>query len=199
VSAGAPNVLDRRFEAPTPNCTWMADFTSMWTAEGWLSVAAVVDLFSRRVGGWSMRATRPAQRVTEALMLAIWRRGKPPARLHHADRGSPYPSEPVQRLMADHGVTRSMSRSGNVWDNAAMERVFSSLKTERVARTRYRTRDEAQADVVDSIERGYTPNRRHAPLGYRSPLEFEMQAGFTYAGVHQPGSSPKGSPFVTRS
>ena len=108
-------------------------------------MAAVVDLFSRRVVGWSMSATMTAQLVADALVMAIWRRGKPDALLHHSDRGSQYTSEQFQKLMADHGVVCSMSRSGNVWDNAAMESFFSSLKTERTARKTYRTRDEAKA------------------------------------------------------
>ena len=114
-----------------PNRKWIADFTYVWTAEGWLYVAAVIDLFSRRVVGWSMSAAMTAQLVTDALVMAIWRRGKPDALLHHSDRGSQYTSEQFQRLMADNGVVCSMSRSGNVWDNAAMESFFSSLKTER--------------------------------------------------------------------
>ena len=145
VAAVAPNVLDRSFEAPAPNRKWIADFTYVWTAEGWLYVAAVVDLFSRRVVGWSMSAAMTAQLVTDALVMAIWRRGKPDALLHHSDRGSQYTSEQFQRLMADHGVVCSMSRSGNVWDNAAMESFFSSLEdransaqdcTERATRPR---------------------------------------------------------------
>ncbi len=175
-NAVAPNVLDRAFEAPAPNRKWIADFTYIWTAEGWLYVAAVVDLFSRRVVGWSMSPTMTAQLVTDALVMAIWRRGKPDALLHHSDRGSQYTSEQFQRLMADHGVTCSMSRSGNVWDNAAMESFFSSLKSERTARKTYRTRDDAKADVFDYIERFYNPKRRHSTLGYLSPMEFEMNA-----------------------
>jgi putative transposase len=177
VAAVAPNVLDRSFEAPAPNRKWIADFTYVWTAEGWLYVAAVVDLFSRRVVGWSMNAAMTAQLVTDALVMAIWRRGKPDALLHHSDRGSQYTSEQFQRLMADHGVVCSMSRSGNVWDNAAMESFFSSLKTERTTRRMYRTRDDAKADVFDYIERFYNPKRRHSTIGYLSPMEFERQAG----------------------
>src|SRR5476651_2696779 len=149
-TAIAPNVLDRQFTADQPNRKWIADFTYIWTAEGWLYVAAVIDLFSRRVVGWSMSATMTAQLVTDALVMAIWRRGKPRSLLHHSDRGSQYTSEQFQRLMADHSVTCSMSRSGNCWDNAAMESFFSSLKTERTARKTYRTRDDARADVFDS-------------------------------------------------
>jgi len=174
-SAISPRVLDRTFEAPSANRKWVADFTYIWTAEGWLYVATVVDLFSRRVVGWSMSATMTAQLVTDALVMAIWRRGKADTLLHHSDRGSQYTSEPFQRLMADHGVTCSMSRSGNVWDNAAMESFFSSLKTERTARKTYRTRDQAKADVFDYIERFYNPKRRHSTLGYLSPVEIEHQ------------------------
>jgi putative transposase len=171
----ASNVLDRAFEAPTANRKWVADFTYIWTAEGWLYVAAVIDLFSRRVVGWSMSASMTAQLVTDALVMAIWRRGKPDALLHHSDRGSQYTSEQFQRLMEDHGVMCSMSRSGNCWDNAAMESFFSSLKTERTARKTYRTRDQARADVFDYIERFYNPMRRHSTLEYLSPVEFEKQ------------------------
>ena len=172
-----PNVLDRQFAAARPNQKWVADFTYLWTAEGWLYVAVVIDLFSRRVVGWSMNTNMTAQLVTDALIMAIWRRGKPDALLHHSDPGSQYTSEQVQRLMADHGITCSMSRSGNVWDNAAMESFFSSLKTERTARKVYRTRDDAKADVFDYIERFYNPKRRHSTLGYLSPMEFENKVG----------------------
>jgi putative transposase len=176
LAAVSSNVLDRQFEAERPNQKWIADFTYVWTAEGWLYVAAVIDLFSRRVVGWSMSAGMTAQLVTDALVMAIWRRGKPDALLHHSDRGSQYTSEQFQRLMADNGVTCSMSRSGNVWDNAAMESFFSSLKTERTARKTYRTRDDAKADVFDYIECFYNPRRRHSTLGYLSPIDFEKQA-----------------------
>ncbi|MEO6307772.1 MAG: IS3 family transposase [Nitrospiraceae bacterium] len=176
-SAVSPNVLNRQFDAPAPNRKWVTDFTYLWTAEGWLYVAVVVDLFSRRVVGWSMSATMTAQLVTDALVMAIWRRGKPSTVLHHSDQGSQYTSESFQRLLTDHGLSCSMSRSGNVWDNAAMESFFSSLKTERTARTTYRTRDQAKADVFDYIERFYNPRRRHSALGYLSPMEFEQQAG----------------------
>ena len=175
-AAISANVLDRRFEAPAPNRKWVADFTYIWTGEGWLYVAAVLDLFSRRVVGWSMSAAMTAELVTDALVMAIWRRGRPRELLHHSDRGSQYTSEAFQRLMAEHGVTCSLSRSGNVWDNAAMESFFSSLKVERVARKIYRTRDQARADVFDYIERFYNPRRRHSTIGYLSPMQFEQRA-----------------------
>jgi putative transposase len=175
-AASVSNVLDRQFEAGAPNQKWVADFTYLWTAEGWLYVAAVIDLFSRRVVGWSMSAAMTAQLVTDALVMAIWRRGKPDALVHHSDQGSQYTSEQFQKLMADHGVVCSMSRSGNVWDNAAMESFFSSLKTERTARKVYRTRDQARADVFDYIECFYNPRRRHSTIGYLSPMQFERNA-----------------------
>ena len=176
-AAASENLLDRSFEASAPNQKWVADFTYIWTAEGWLYVAAVVDLYSRRVVGWSMNVNMTSQLVADALIMAIWRRGKPDALLHHSDQGSQYTSEQFQRLMADNGITCSMSRSGNVWDNAAMESFFSSLKTERTARKVYRTRNDAKADVFDYIERFYNPRRRHSTLGYLSPMDFENKVG----------------------
>jgi len=171
------NILDRQFEADRPNQKWIADFTYIWTAEGWLYVSAVIDLFSRRVVGWSMSAGMTAQLVADALLMAVWRRGKPDAPLHHSDQGSQYTSVQFQQLMAESGIICSMSRSGNVWDNAAMESFFSSLKTERTARKTYRTRNEARADVFDYIERFYNATRRHSTIGYISPVEFERKLG----------------------
>jgi putative transposase len=175
-SVVAPNVLDRQFTATRANQRWIADFTYIWTAEGWLYVAGVIDLFSRRVVGWSMKAEMTAQLVTDALVMAIWRRGKPDALLHHSDQGSQYTSQHFQELLANNGIVCSMSRSGNVWDNAAMESFFSSLKTERIRGKVYRTRDAARADVFDYIERFYNTVRRHSTIGYLSPVEFEKRA-----------------------
>jgi putative transposase len=175
----AANLLDRQFAATAPNQRWVADFTYLWTAEGWLYLAAVLDLYSRRVVGWSMSPAMTAQLVIDALMMAIWRRGKPVALLHHSDQGSQYTSEDFQRLLADQGITCSMSRRGDCWDNAAMESFFSTLKIERIHRKRYATRDEMRADVFDYIERFYNPRRRHSTLGQISPIEFETR----YAGL----------------
>jgi len=175
-AAVAENVLDRAFEAVAPNQKWIADFTYVWTAEGWLYVAAVIDLFSRRVVGWSMSATMTAQLVTDALIMALWRRGRVEMLLHHSDQGSQYTSAQFQDLLKAHGITCSMSKLGDVWDNAAMESFFSSLKIERIRGRVYRSRDEARADVFDYIERFYNPKRRHSTLGYLSPVDFEKQA-----------------------
>lgn len=169
----AGNVLDREFTAAAPNQRWVADFTYIWTAQGWLYVAVVLDLYSRRIVGWSMQDSMTSQLVADALMMAVWRRGKPMAALHHSDQGSQYTSKQFQDLLKEHGITCSMSRAGEVWDNSAMESFFSSMKTERIARKVYRSREQARADVFDYIERFYNPRRRHSTLGYVSPIQFE--------------------------
>lgn len=168
------NLLDRQFVADAPNKKWVANFTYIWTAEGWLYVAAVLDLYSRRVVGWSMQSSMTSQLVIDALMMAIWRRGKPESLLHHSDQGSQYTSDQFQRLLVEQGITCSMSRAGEVWDNSAMESFFSTLKIERVNRRGiYKTRKEAKADVFDYIECFYNPKRRHSTIGYVSPAVFE--------------------------
>lgn len=171
----APNALDRVFTAMAPNQKWVADFTYVWTHEGWLYVAAVLDLFSRRVVGWAMQASMTSQLVTDALLMAVWRRGPRGAMLHHSDQGSQYTSEAFQRLLADLGITCSMSRAGNVWDNAVMESFFSTLKIERCHRQPYATRDAARADIFHYIERFYNLTRRHSSLGNQSPIDFERR------------------------
>lgn len=173
IHAVAPNLLDRHFEASGPNQKWAADFTYVWTTEGWLYIAVVLDLFSRRVVGWSMQPTMTAQLVMDALLMALFRRGRPQAVLHHSDQGTQYTSEDFQRLLESHGIVCSMSRRGNCWDNAAMESFFSTLKTERLGRRQYQTRNQLRADVFDYIERFYNPLRRHSTLGYLSPVQFE--------------------------
>ena len=178
-SSIAPNVLDREFSAAVPNVRWVADFTYVWTYEGWLYIAVVLDLYSRLIVGWSMKARMTADLVTDALMMAIWRRRPARELLHHSDQGSQYTSEDFQRVLSAHGIECSMSRRGDVWDNAAMESFFSSLKVERTDRRVYRARDEARADVFDYIERFYNPRRRHSSLGYLSPMEFEKLAAQT--------------------
>jgi putative transposase len=174
----APHLLAREFTATAPDQKWVADFTYIWTREGWLFFAVVLDLFSRRVVGWSMQETMTAQLVIDALLTAIWRRGGIDAEtlLAHSDQGSQYSSEDYQRLLAGAGITCSMSRSGNVWDNAVMESFFSTLKSERCHRRRYASRDEARADIFDYVERFYNPVRRHSTLGNVSPIAFERTA-----------------------
>lgn len=170
----AENRLQREFEVDSPNKKWVADFTYVWTAEGWLYVAAVMDLYSRRIVGWSMSDTMHAKMVTDAMLMALWRRGEPKALMVHSDQGSQYTSDEFQQLLVAQGVTCSMSRRGDCWDNAAMESFFSSLKTERLSRKVYRTRDEVRADVFDYVERFYNQKRRHSTLDYVSPVQFEQ-------------------------
>jgi putative transposase len=129
-SAIAGNLLDRQFQADKPNQKWVADFTYIWTAGSWLYAAAVLDLYSRRIVGWSMQDSMTSQLVADALMMAVWRRGRPEALLHHSDQGSQYTSEHFQELLKEQCIICSMSRAGEVWDNSAMESFFSSLKTD---------------------------------------------------------------------
>lgn len=173
----APNVPDRQFEAADSNKKCVADFTYIRAGEGWLYLAVVIDLFSSRAVGWSMSTRITAQFVLDALMMAVWRRGKPKALLHHSDQCSQYSSEEFQRLLAEQNITCSMSRRGDCWDNAAMESFFSTLKLERVNRRRYATWDEARADLFDYIARLYNPRRKHSTLGNISPAEFERRFG----------------------
>jgi len=176
VCALAPNTLERNFIAAQPNQRWAADFTYIWATEGWLFVAVVIDLYSRRVVGWSMKARMTADLVTDALMMALWRREPADKLLHHSDQGSQYSSDLFQRVLDEYGIECSMSRRGDCWDNAAVESFFSSMKTERIHRRMYRNRDDARADVFDYIERFYNPRRRHSTLGYLSPMDYEKQA-----------------------
>ena len=180
----APNTLERCFEAERPNQRWVADFTYIWATEGWLFLAVVLDLYSRRIVGWSMKSQMTAELVTDALIMALWRRGPRNELLHHSDQGSQYTSDLFQRLLNDHGIECSLSRKGDCWErvacpegyNAAMESFFSSLKTEHVYRRTYKNRNEARADVFNYIERFYNPRRRHSTLGYVSPMEYEKRA-----------------------
>lgn len=168
--------LQRDFTADRPNHKWVADFTYLGTRQGWLYVAVVMDLYSRRIVGWSMSDIRDGQLVGQALRMAIGQRGDPVGVIHHSDQGRQYTCDDFQRLLADQGMTCSMSRRGNCWDNAVVESFFSSMKTERTSKTSYRSHDDARADVFDYIERFYNRQRKHSTLGYSSPVEFEQQA-----------------------
>lgn len=173
----APNVLDRDFTAAAPDRKWAADLTYVWTDEGWLYLSVVIDLFSRKVVGWSMSENLKAQGVAEALTMAIARRKPDGAAglLHHSDRGVQYACEPYRSLLDEHGIARSMSRPGNCYDNAMTESFFGTLKTELVHRTRYRTRTQARSSIFQWIECWYNRRRRHSSLGYLSPEAFEAQ------------------------
>ena len=168
----APNLLERNFNPAAPNRVWTSDITYVWTDEGWLYLAVVLDLFNREVIGWSIKARMTADLATDALRMAWFRRRPAPGVLHHSDRGSQYASDAFQQQMSAYGMTCSMSRKGNCWDNAPTESFFNSLKNERVHGARYATRDDAKVDVFDYIEPFYNRKRRHSTLGYKSPTQF---------------------------
>jgi putative transposase len=169
----ADNVLDRQFEVSEPNAVWLADITYIPTREGWVYLAAVEDLFSRRVVGWSLAESMTSRLVVDALEMAVGRRRPGEELLAHSDRGSQYASEHYQRVLAGEGVVCSMSRKGDCWDNAPMESFFASLKKELVHREDYATREHARASVFEYIEVFYNRVRRHSSLGYVAPAEYE--------------------------
>ena len=168
----APNLLDRNFTPAAPNQAWTADLTYIWTGEGWLYLAVVLDLFNREVVGWSIKPRMTTDIVIDALAMAWFRRKPAPGLIHHSDRGSQYASHAFQAQLKEYGIICSMSRKGNCWDNAPTESFFNSLKNERVHGTRYGTRAEAAADLFDYIEPFYNRRRRHSTLGYASPVKF---------------------------
>ncbi|MHA7631642.1 IS3 family transposase [Corallococcus sp. M7] len=172
----APNALARAFHPPKANRVWAADITYVPTREGWLYLAVVLDLFSRRVIGWAMGSSLERHLVLSALDMALESRRPPEGLLHHSDRGSQYASEDYQRALAAHGLCCSMSRKGNCWDNAVVESFFSTLKTELVHPRDFPTREAAQAALFEFIEVFYNRKRRHSSLGYVSPAEFERAA-----------------------
>lgn len=169
----AENILNRAFSVTTPNSVWVADITYLWTREGWLYLAAVLDLFSRRVVGWKIASHMREELVDQALQMAVGRRKPALGLMHHSDRGSQYAAEDYQKILKKFGIIVSMSRRGNCWDNAVMERFFGSLKSERTDRMVYSTREEAKADVINYIEMFYNSQRLHSTLGYVTPLQFE--------------------------
>ena len=168
----AANLLARNFTPAGPNQAWSADLTYVWTDEGWLYLAVVLDLFNREIVGWSIKPRMTVDIVTDALTMAWFRRRPAPGLIHHSDRGSQYASHAFQGKLTQYGMTCSMSRKGNCWDNAPTESFFNSLKNERVHGTRYTTRADATADLFDYIEVFYNRSRRHSTLGYRSPVQF---------------------------
>jgi len=170
----APNLLDRRFDGWEPNRAWVADITYIATDEGWLYLAAVMDLASRRIVGWSMSETIDAKLVCAALRSAYWQRKPSAGLLVHTDRGSQYASHEYRRLAADFAITMSMSRKAACWDNAAMESFFKTLKVERTYQVRYNTRAQARLDIVDWIEGFYNRVRMHTAIGYLAPVEKEL-------------------------
>jgi transposase InsO family protein len=170
----AENLLDRQFNPSAANETWVADITYIPTREGWLYLAAVEDLYSRRVVGWSIAEHMQSRLVVDALAMAVQRRLPGAELLAHSDRGSQYASEHYQLLLAKHGIACSMSRRGDCWDNAPMESFFASLKKELVHDADFATRAQARAALFEYIEVFYNGQRRHSSLGYVSPAEYEQ-------------------------
>jgi putative transposase len=171
----APNLLARDFHAEAPNRVWVTDVTCIWTAQGWLFLAAILDLFSRRVVGWATSATNDTELALAALHNATKSRQPPPGLVHHSDRGSPYASGDYRRQLLRLGIVASMSRKGDCWDNAVAESFFSSLKNELGDDANYESHAEATASIAEYIEKFYNPVRRHSYLGYNSPIEFELK------------------------
>jgi transposase InsO family protein len=169
----APNLLARQFDVEKPDQAWVGDITYLWTAEGWLYLAVLLDLYSRKVVGWAMSAHIDAALVQTAVQMAVGRRQPAPGLLHHTDRGSQYACQAYQGLLAAQGIRCSMSRKGECLDNAVAERFFGSLKGERTAHRAYATRQDARADVIEYIEMFYNSTRLHSYLGYRSPNDYE--------------------------
>jgi putative transposase len=172
----APNVLARDFHASEPNRVWVTDVTAVATGEGWLYLAVMLDLFSRRVVGWATSASNDAVLALAALTIALQTRKPPPGLLHHSDRGSPYASSDYRAKLRAHRLRRSMSRKGDCWDNAVAESFFATLRAELIDHMRYQSRIEATRSIGDYIDNFYNVERRHSHLGYLNPIEFELRS-----------------------
>ena len=171
----ALNTLNRQFTVTQPNRVWAGDITYVWTTEGWLYLAVVLDLYSRLVIGWAMGSRLTVELAEQALTMAVANRTPRAGLLHHSDRGSQYAATSYQHLLGEHGITTSMSRKGNCWDNACVESFFGTLKRELVYHQHYATREDATQDIFEYIEVFYNRKRRHSTLGYDSPAEFEAR------------------------
>ncbi len=178
------DLLKQNFSADTPNQRWVADITYISTHQGWLYLAVVMDLFSRKIVGWSMSPWMSRRIVVDALRMALDARQPEGSLIHHSDRGGQYTSDDFRKELAKHGIECSMTGGGHCYDNAVAESFFGLLKRERINRTRYRTREEARADVFDYIEVFYNRKRRHGYLGNISPVDFEVRSAGLSSTVH---------------
>jgi putative transposase len=169
----APNLLDRHFAVDRPNAVWVSDITYIWTTEGWLYLAAIVDLYSRKVVGWSMGSRITGQLTLDALKQAVGRRRPQPGLVHHSDRGRQYAAGDYQNMLKDNKMVCSMSRKGDCWDNAPMESFFATLKTELIYGEQLKTQEEARTKIFEYIEMFYNRERRHSSLGFKNPVDFE--------------------------
>jgi transposase InsO family protein len=172
----AANIIDRNFGALAPNQKWLTDITYISTTEGWLYLAAVLDLYSRKIVGWAMRDHLRTELPLAALTMALQQQRPPPGLIHHSDRGSQYASGDYQTALTAANITPSMSRKGNCWDNAPMESFFHTLKTELVHHKHYATKEEAKRDLFQYIEGFYNRKRIHSALGYITPEQMELKA-----------------------
>lgn len=172
----ANNILDRQFKVERPNTHWVGDISYVWTNEGWLYLATVIDLYSRAVVGWSVNGTMTSKLVEDALLEAIWKRKPSKDLIFHSDRGSQYASHNFQKLLSNYGAVCSMSRKGNCWDNAVAESFFKIIKSELIYDCKYSTREEARNSIFEYIEAFYNSQRLHSSIGYLSPMQFEMVA-----------------------
>jgi len=172
----APDLLEQDFTATAPNQKWVSDISYIWTDEGWLYLAVVMDLYSRAIVGWSMNRRMTQQLVCDALTMALFRRHFPKGTIIHSDRGSQYCSKRYQRLIKNNGLRCSMGRKANCYDNAAMESFFHTLKVELVHRERYDTRRMATSRIFEYIETYYNRQRKHSAIGYKIPIQFEQAA-----------------------
>jgi putative transposase len=168
----APNVLARQFQATAPNQKWLADLTYVATAEGWLYVALILDLYSRKMVGWAMSESMPQELTLEALWMALGWRDPPDGLIHHSDRGSQYAAHDYRDVLKARGITVSMSRKGDCWDNAPMESANGTVKVECVHGTKFTTRSQAKASLIEYLGY-YNTERIHSSLGYQTPSEFE--------------------------
>jgi putative transposase len=172
----AENLLNQNFAAEKPNAVWVSDITYVWTSEGWLYLAVILDLFSRQIVGWGMSNRLTSGFVVKALYQAIGRRHPGPGCVFHSDRGIQYASKDFRDVLRAYSFIQSMSRKGNCYDNAVAESFFHTLKTEHVYDYQYETRAEARQSIFEYIEMFYNRQRRHSALGYRSPVSFELEA-----------------------
>ncbi|MFT7578023.1 MAG: putative transposase [Alphaproteobacteria bacterium] len=179
--AVAANILNQNFSCDAPDHKWGVDISYIWTAEGWLYLAIVLDLFSRRIVGWAVSNRIKKDLAIKALQRAVTLRSPPPGLVHHSDRGSQYCSDDYQTLLANHKLVCSMSGKGNCYDNAMVETVFKTIKPELIWRTCYANRREAENAIGQYIDGFYNPRRRHSLLGYQSPLQYEAARDATYA------------------
>lgn len=174
----AENILQRKFDVHEPNKYYVGDITYIYTQEGWLYLAVVIDLFSRQVVGWAMDDNMRAELTNEALLMAIWKRKPKRGLVWHTDRGSQYAADSHREILLEHGIIQSMSRKGNCWDNAVSESFFHTLKTELVHHIKFETREEAKQAIFEYIEVFYNRVRMHSANDYVSPEEFELAHNF---------------------